>query len=986
MKIHPESEWRNPTHRPRHLLFTAILWLAWSLCLPAPSAQYVSFCSTNPPDAWNSMDSWSPNGIPGAGDEAAVGCWISVGADQACALLHLNSRLDVWSGQSLTIGGGDSAGGMLANSGTLMNQGVFASTGLTLNPGFTWQNQGTFQQTAGSVLVNGTFLNQTNANFLLTADNLSVSGSGAIRNYGTLTKTAGAGASSISPASFQNLGGTVAVQSGTLQTPNGASSTNGLWEISAGAVWDLTSAGNVTYSGEFTGSGSGHAAFSGGTMVGSPVFNLAGGLYWQAGVLRDFMENRGLLVLEGSARKDYWFNIVNKGTLRHAGGGDLYIHGNPHTAAFYNEPGALFDLTADGTNVTGQGIYSQFYNRGTIRKSAGTGASVIETTLNNLDARIEVLTGSLVLRGDGSSSNCVIEVATGAALDLTGGSNPKYGGALSGSGGGRVGWSGGRIGPSEPLVLNFPNGLFWGGGGFWGYVRNDGLMLLEGDAQKENFISALDNNGTIRQTNGGALYLNKFNNTCYLLNQAGALYEIQSDGTNITGSYPDNVDDAIHNYGLFRKTAGDGVSRITAAFCNNGGTVEVQHGSLVLAGGGVSSNGVFNVATGASLDLTGGAEPRYFGTFTGTGGGRIGWSSGSFGRWSSVTLDFTNGVYWGGGQFNGYIRNNALLLIEGSAQKENFISTLDNYGTIRHSGSGSLYLNEFVNQCSLNNQAGAVYELQSDGNNITGGGGNTYFRNFGTLRKSAGPGTSVIQSPFYNYAGMVEALAGTLQFSAYTHSNAVIRLNGGNVSFPAFTLNGGILQGAGTVTVAGTLTSSGAVSPGLSAGTLNLQGNFTQAAGGSLNIELGGRSNGQFDEVKITGNASLNGALNVTVLPSFQPAPGDQFLILSCANRTGVFSVTNVPPGLMVSYTDDGVLLIATNAFGPTLVSPEVEGTNFCFWIQTATNLSYSIEYNDDLRTTNWLFHHAIIGDDSLRPCLLPMTNTGQRFFRVRQP
>ena len=61
-------------------------------------------------------------------------------------------------------------------------------------------------------------------------------------------------------------------------------------------------------------------------------------------------------------------------------------------------------------------------------------------------------------------------------------------------------------------------------------------------------------------------------------------------------------------------------------------------------------------------------------------------------------------------------------------------------------------------------------------------------------------------------------------------------------------------------------------------------------------------------------------------------------------------------------------------------------GTNFCFWFQTESNQHYTVEYKDDLRTTNWVFHHTMTGDGSLMPCLIPMTNTTQRFFRVRQP
>jgi uncharacterized repeat protein (TIGR03803 family) len=69
-----------------------------------------------------------------------------------------------------------------------------------------------------------------------------------------------------------------------------------------------------------------------------------------------------------------------------------------------------------------------------------------------------------------------------------------------------------------------------------------------------------------------------------------------------------------------------------------------------------------------------------------------------------------------------------------------------------------------------------------------------------------------------------------------------------------------------------------------------------------------------------------------------------------------------------------------------TLVQPACVGTDFSFSFQSQSGQSHTVEYKDDLCTTNWLLHHTITGDGSLLPCLLPMTNGTQRFFRVRMP
>ncbi len=70
-------------------------------------------------------------------------------------------------------------------------------------------------------------------------------------------------------------------------------------------------------------------------------------------------------------------------------------------------------------------------------------------------------------------------------------------------------------------------------------------------------------------------------------------------------------------------------------------------------------------------------------------------------------------------------------------------------------------------------------------------------------------------------------------------------------------------------------------------------------------------------------------------------------------------------------------------SLAPTLFNPACVGTNFCFSFQTVSNLSYTVEYNEGL-TANWLLHHSLTGDGTLRRCELVMTNANQRFYRVR--
>src|SRR5205823_4320679 len=93
---------------------------------------------------------------------------------------------------------------------------------------------------------------------------------------------------------------------------------------------------------------------------------------------------------------------------------------------------------------------------------------------------------------------------------------------------------------------------------------------------------------------------------------------------------------------------------------------------------------------------------------------------------------------------------------------------------------------------------------------------------------------------------------------------------GGNVQ-----IQGGVLAGSGTLF--GTVLNAGLVQPGDTAsaaadGVLTIQGDYTQTAGGALNVQVEGKSAGtQFDQLNVSGTVSLDGALHVLRPSSFVP-------------------------------------------------------------------------------------------------------------------
>lgn len=72
---------------------------------------------------------------------------------------------------------------------------------------------------------------------------------------------------------------------------------------------------------------------------------------------------------------------------------------------------------------------------------------------------------------------------------------------------------------------------------------------------------------------------------------------------------------------------------------------------------------------------------------------------------------------------------------------------------------------------------------------------------------------------------------------------------------------------------------------------INVGGNYTQAAGGTLALGIGGLDGRQYDQVQVGGNASLNGTLAVSSLNGFRPANLNAFEVLhSNGSRNGQFA------------------------------------------------------------------------------------------------
>jgi hypothetical protein len=500
-----------------------------------------------------------------------------------------------------------------------------------------------------------------------------------------------------------------------------------------------------------------------------------------------------------------------------------------------------------------------------------------------------------------------------------------------------------------------------------------GVGMAAGGRTIENFGNVEWARGNINASGSARLTIN---------NRAGGLLDIRSSGT------AGNTGSVLNNSGTVRKSAGTGRSEF-AMVLNSTSLVEVQTGTLAFTRGGISS-GNFLFDAGTTLELI--ASQPGFTTTTHTitlgpadrleGEGRlligtekiiiqgsglvapgileVGGSfaglelnanatvpkvilaSGVLG--GTGTLTITDSMSWTGGSMAGsgtmVVGLGATLTIQGNGVSINDNNsgttptrTIDNFGTIQWLG-GNIFISDPL---VIRNRAGALFDIRTDATLVPQGS----LINEGTLRKTAGTGTTIIDMAVSN-AGTVEVHSGALRFAkAVTNwntfesalvggtwlvstadplvSTATLRLDGVSpfennsahiildgasanlINQSGANLLGSLrridsgssltLSGGRTLApTAGGFQNVGALAIGAGS-TLAVSGDFAQSAGAHLNVTLGGEpASGLFGRVTATGAAHLDGTLRIVVGDGFVPTPGPSYEVMTFASKTGAFA------------------------------------------------------------------------------------------------
>jgi fibronectin-binding autotransporter adhesin len=625
-------------------------------------------------------------------------------------------------------------------------------------------------------------------------------------------------------------------------------------------------------------------------------------------------------------------------TLSISNGVTLTINGGGNT--IYNGSGISNAGTLDfkNTSTFGQGgggpSTVTVTNTGTIKKTAGAGASGFVNASLTSSGTIDAELGSITLIGGGTVSGPVV-AASGADVFLSGDAAYTVSAGASFSGAGRL-----RIGQFQTASLttnvaiphlkleggvisgsgnlNVSGTLEWDGGGFSGSGTT--TIALSAVASIPNAGVSIDqsrtlvNAGTVNQSAG--------------LN-AGSGTSIQNSGTWTfladvgLGNVP-----TITNTGTFRKTGGTGTSilEVGGGTMTSSGTIEAHSGTLLLSVS-LTNSGTLSVDVGATLAFTNFTYTIQSGTmFSGDGVFEIGnFATLDVGVPVSISnLTIAGGVLagpgdvtiggaltWTAGGMTGSgtttIAGGAVAAFPPNANAPNLSRALNVMGTLLDQNANSNPV--FVSGASVT--VSGTFDVQSD-KKLAGANGASLAVS-GTMKKSFGSGMYTLENVAIHNTGAVQAKTGTLALtgsSVLTQTAGSTSLLGGNLSSAnAVAIQGGSLMGAGTLT-GNVVNSGGHVAPGSSAGALTIAGSYTQGAGASFDVEVGGLTPGSYDTLAVTGSATLAGALNVSLVNGFAPTLGNAFPVFSFGSISGTFADLGGPTGLCMSFSSAAMNLV----------------------------------------------------------------------------
>jgi fibronectin-binding autotransporter adhesin len=753
--------------------------------------------------------------------------------------------------------------------------------------------------------------------------------------------------------SVNQTGGTNNVGFGSLILANSVSS-SGTYTLSGG---------NVSSANEYIGyRGMGSFMQSGGTNTISGLFEVG----YNAGSQSTYTLSAGALnVVTNLAAETIGANgtgIFNQsgGTNSISGTNDLTLGNSAGSSGTYNLSGGRATIGRDAVvgssgigvlsvsatgSLTVAGTLAVANNPGTIVNLTGGSINTAAINLHGVPSLLNWTGGTLNVTSnvtwdsaaDGTTTSAAFgaskSLATNQTLRVTGDESLGGMGPFTltlNSGSAHYVTGGITINPSGAITQNANSTLYaatftQAGGTVNGTLQNQGNFVYQSGA----FNGRLLNQGSVSL---GPTFTagNGIENDASMAVAVGQIITANGAGIDNVGSF----------------TLSGGVVSGTGPVLNDvGGTMQAR-GTINPA---LTNNGLFNVTGALSLTSASGATNN--GIFQGNG---------------TVTGNFANAA---GGLVNVAIGNplafvnvwpNAgLVTLQGAGAVLNG-GAITNTDTIQGAG---MVRSSITNSTGLIRASGGELDLAGTGNSNAVGGiiqaatGNTVMvlqglaANAGTIGLTGGifdnnshslanastgiiNGYGTLQTGSLTNTGKLNVGEGNMDVYGNVTNNGTIGIQGGR-----FMYFFGNVNGSGSYTGLGTPTFLAAVSPGNSPASVSFAGNADLTSTSTLNIEFGGTTPGsQYDQLLVTGQLSIGGALQVLLINGFVPSSGNSFNVLDWGTLAGTFSSISLPTlanGLTWNtskiYTT-GVLSVISTLLGDYNGNGIVDAADYTVW------------------------------------------------------
>jgi len=531
------------------------------------------------------------------------------------------------------------------------------------------------------------------------------------------------------------------------------------------------------------------------------------------------------------------------------------------------------NAVAQGTDfsaaaISGTGQFTQAGTGNTTLSAANTFSGAVNVQNGEVSFSTVAANGSAQALGSGSTVNLGVANTSSGILNYTGAAGTLAKNIYA-------------LGNGLNTVQNRGSGLLTLSGSL---VKNGTILVLNGGSSGitvTGTISGSSNNSDLYVTEGTTTLsaANTYNGSTWVYGGGtlinGVTNALPTNTTLVLGGTNGGTDNSSNTFDLHGYN-----QSITALSSTGSGTQTVTNNgtgtsTLTISGGGTYGGVISNGSGITALALTGGnlllgGSNTYTGATAVTGGTLT--LNGSLAAGSAVSVN--GATLAGSGTANGTVTGTNAI-INGSnltlgATELYGASTLagittatsitDNSGTLTVSGTTTSDVT-VKSGATLAGSGQVIGTVSGNSATINGRG-----LSIGVTTLS---GSSTLSG--YNIASSVTVKSGTTSLTGTTRSTGTLLVSAGATLNANGTIAGsasvsGVLKGNSTVTGNLTLT-SGTLSPGNSSGITTVEGNFTVDHNSTLVAQVSGTVAGiSYDQVKVSGNVSLDGTLDLSTL------------------------------------------------------------------------------------------------------------------------